>query len=74
MNYFMSKTSEFPIGLLEVKFRFGNVKLFGNGSQCEIILVMSKKFYIPNMKLHFQNMDYKFRNLGQPLHCLKLYS
>ena len=51
----MSKTSEFPINVLEIQFSFGNVKTFrtmemvqkAKFSSEKLFLVHSKKFWQP---------------------------
>ena len=57
----MSKTSEFPMDILEIHFILGMPRLFRHGSEGDMIfsskklfLVQSKKFGIPKIKLEFK--------------------
>ena len=55
----LSKTSEFPIDVLEIKFHFGNAKIFWTRWRNSVVkscsLFRPKRFGIPKIKLDFQN-------------------
>ena len=56
--YLMSKTSEFPIDVLEIQFHFGNDHFLVKSW----FLSCLKFFGIHKMKLHFQNIVWEFRS------------
>jgi len=69
----LSKTSEFPINVLEILFYFENAIFFGYGTQTKrgnsVVKTcfgsIVKSVAIPKMKLDFQNIYYwEFRSLG----------
>ena len=70
----MSKTSEFPIDVLEIQFHFGNAKTFEMVQKVKFSIekFSPKCFAFLKKILYFQNMDWEFRSLGHKPNQLTL--
>ena len=68
--FLISKTSEFPINVLENQLQFGNTKTFLDMVQKvkftseKLSLVQSKTFWPCHNEIYYQNIDWDSRSFG----------